>query len=412
MAVATFDGPNLRIILPSAQSNVDVESEIYSAWKQWALLADNSKFPPAFRSTGGDPLTPGIEAGAYFFIQNQFGWRIRPAEEDATVFLAGNLAPEDSTLDILVPTLGNFRVLVVNLQPITQNVDTILTQAQDAEYQGVVSIDTMNGTAGTTYPVGTQTTPVDNLADAITIATNLGIRTFDIRGVITLTQAFTDWTFRGIGADFEDTVNLNGQNVSGSSFEDLTISGTMTVPTAPVEVFRGFVNNVTNFQGTLQQVGFEDDLFLAPGQTNAVACYSAAPGVQKVIFDLQSNAVDLFIRGWNGVFQVSNGTNASSLVSIDLVSGRVTLNASNTMGTYNLRGVGSFTNNLPGTATFNKVAFVDGLDVKLIKALDAGNVTITGSNPFVVEVLDPDDNVTPIARFDVSADGRTRTRTL
>lgn len=412
MAVATFDGPNLRIILPSAQSNVDVESEIYSAWKQWALLADNSKFPPAFRSTGGDPLTPGIEAGAYFFIQNQFGWRIRPAEEDATVFLAGNLAPEDSTLDILVPTIGNFRVLVVNLQPITQNVDTILTQAQDAEYQGVVSIDTMNGTAGTTYPVGTQTTPVDNLADAITIATNLGIRTFDIRGVITLTQAFTDWTFRGIGADFEDTVNLNGQNVSGSSFEDLTISGTMTVPTAPVEVFRGFVNNVTNFQGTLQQVGFEDDLFLAPGQTNAVACYSAAPGVQNVIFDLQGNAVDMFIRGWNGVFQVSNGTNASSLVSIDLVSGRVTLNASNTMGTYNLRGVGSFTNNLPGTATFNKVAFVDGLDVKLIKALDAGNVTITGSNPFVVEVLDPDDNVTPIARFDVSADGRTRTRTL
>lgn len=298
----------------------------------------------------------------------------------------------------------------MNLQPVTQNVDTILTQAQEAAYQGIISIDLTNGTAGTTFPVGTKSEPVNNLADAITLSNNLGIRHFLVRGAITLTQAFTDWTFEGQGADFEDTVNLNGQDVSGSSFIDVTLAGTMVVPTTPVEVSRGFVNDVVNFQGTLTQVGFLDDMFLASGQTTVVACYSAAPGFENVIFDLQGNAVDLFIRGWTGVFQVSNGTNASTIVSIDMLAGRLVLNASNTMGTYNLRGVGSLTNNLPGTATFNKVAFVEALDVKLIKALDAGNVTITGSNPFLITVYD-DDDVTVIGTWEVTADGRTRTRT-
>ena len=87
------------------------------------------------------------------------------------------------------------------------------------------------------------------------------------------------------------------------------------------------------------------------------------------------------------------------------------LDASNTDGSVLVRGLGTLTDNSAGTSV-DKTGFVDGLDIKLIKAMDAGNVTVTGSNPFVVEVLDPDDGVTPIARFDVSADGRTRTRTL
>jgi len=127
-----FDGDNLVITLDAPTDGIltiDAEVGLYNAWKDWMLESyANRKYPQAFRTVGGDSLTPGIDAGAYFFIQNNLGWRIRPFEADATVFLTGNLAPEDSTLPIMIPTIGTYTVLVDGLQPITQNVDTIIEQ--------------------------------------------------------------------------------------------------------------------------------------------------------------------------------------------------------------------------------------------------------------------------------------------
>lgn len=80
-------------------------------------------------ATAGSPdartFAASVASGTFFFIQNNLGWRIRPAEADATVFLTGNLAPEDSSLPIMIPTIGAYTVLVDGLQPITQNIDTI-----------------------------------------------------------------------------------------------------------------------------------------------------------------------------------------------------------------------------------------------------------------------------------------------
>ncbi len=127
---ATFDGTNLIITLPGTAGagalTIDVGTELYSDWKEWFAISDNSKYPIAFNTVGGEDLTPGIKSGAYFFIRNDLGWRIRPAEEDATYTFVGNLAPQDSTIPILLPTVGNFRVLVNGLQPITQNVEGLI----------------------------------------------------------------------------------------------------------------------------------------------------------------------------------------------------------------------------------------------------------------------------------------------
>jgi hypothetical protein len=122
----TFDGDNLLITLNAggAVHSVNAETDLYSDWKEWVKLSSaNAAHAPAFRTTGGDPLTPGIEAGAYFFLRNDLGWRIKPAEEDATITLTGNLAPEDSSLPIVIPTTGAYTVLVLGLQPITQGVE-------------------------------------------------------------------------------------------------------------------------------------------------------------------------------------------------------------------------------------------------------------------------------------------------
>jgi hypothetical protein len=121
--------------------------------------------------------------------------------------------------------------------------------------------------------------------------------------------------------------------------------------------------------------------------------------------------VDISIRGYNGGLDVTNFGNASATMTIDMNSGSPRLNASCTAGSIVVRGVGTLTDNSAGT-TVNKTGLVDGLDVKLIKAMEAGNVTIVGDNPYVINVLDPDDNITVIAQFEVSNDGLTRTRTI
>ncbi|OGT06108.1 MAG: hypothetical protein A2143_09275 [Gallionellales bacterium RBG_16_57_15] len=123
----TFNGDSLTITLDSGIATVDVENDLYKEWKLWQL-AGNMRYPQAFRTFGGDALTGAVDAGAYFMFQNQNGWRIRPPEENITILLTGNIAPEDSTKPILIPTIGTYTVLIQGIQPITQNVDSIINE--------------------------------------------------------------------------------------------------------------------------------------------------------------------------------------------------------------------------------------------------------------------------------------------
>lgn len=123
----TFDASNRLIIVQSGITELDVKADLYSDakedWKTDAVL-NRLRFP--FRTVGGDPLGGGITAGAYFFLQNDNGWRLRPQEADHELTLVGNLYPEDSAQAVVVPTLGAFTVLV-RLET------SSLTQATDAE---------------------------------------------------------------------------------------------------------------------------------------------------------------------------------------------------------------------------------------------------------------------------------------
>jgi hypothetical protein len=411
MAVATFDFTNLRIILPAGDVTVEVERDLYSAWKRASLLSSaNMAAPPAFRaSVGGDPLGGGLDAGAYFFLQNQDGWRIRPAEADATVTLTGNIIPEDPLLPLSTPTLGAFTVLINNIQPITQGTSEILEVSQQTLYMSTVFFDAISGVAGTIFPTGTAEQPSNNLTDALAIMADVGANILSVRGLLTLDQDFTKKKIVGTTNTLLDRVSLATFDVDETTFMGLEIAGTGQ---GTVLMERCLLDNIDGMVGEWKDCGFLNNVTLATGTSYFIDCWSAVQGNTKPTLNCGNVLVDVGFRRYTGGLSVLNFSNALNTGSFDLVSADLLLNASVSAGDIVVRGVGTFTNNSTGTPTIVKNGFVDGLDVKLIKALDAGNVTITGSSPFVVEVLDPDDNITPIARFDVSADGRTRTRTL
>lgn len=119
----SFDGPTLTIQMGGGQTEVDAQ-DIYSRWKDWVLLG-NAQYAPAFRVVGGDPLGGGVFAGAYFFLNNVDGWRIRPESFDHELVVNGNLYGENAALPVFLPAVGDFQVLIrQNVSSLTQGIST------------------------------------------------------------------------------------------------------------------------------------------------------------------------------------------------------------------------------------------------------------------------------------------------
>ena len=112
MADPVFDGVNKEINLAQGVTAVNVQRDLYSAWKRWVTDGDGSKYDVAFdNSFGGNDVGGGNAVAPYFIFRNDLGWRIHPFHEDAEITFTGNLyaaAPasnmfgQDSTNEITI----------------------------------------------------------------------------------------------------------------------------------------------------------------------------------------------------------------------------------------------------------------------------------------------------------------------
>ena len=86
----TFDGATKTIYLSLGTTVLDVR-DLYSRWKDWVQVSDNSKYLIAFTSVGGDPVdaTAGTSIPAYIYLEN--GWHIHPQSADHTLNVIGGV---------------------------------------------------------------------------------------------------------------------------------------------------------------------------------------------------------------------------------------------------------------------------------------------------------------------------------
>lgn len=71
----TFDGANRIIYVNDGVTDLEIKSEVYSAWKEWtSSTPDNATWPPAIRTVGGDPTVGDQKAGDIYFLQNN--WKL------------------------------------------------------------------------------------------------------------------------------------------------------------------------------------------------------------------------------------------------------------------------------------------------------------------------------------------------
>jgi len=256
-------------------------------------------------------------------------------------------------------------------------------------YAGVIHIDTKNGAAGTTIGIhGTVHTPVDNLADAVTIAAATGIRRYHLTGNITLVSAHDDWVIEGDAA--EAAVNIGSQDVADSLFRNCQLSG--TIGTGPISADNCELDGIGNFTGTALDCGLVSDITLGAGISSFVGCSSQVPGLSTPNIDLDDVA-SLNMRAYSGGIEIRNLSDPGQNVTLEFIAGQAVLPASCSGGTITLRGIGNLTDNSTGT-TVEKNAFLnidaiwdeiqDGTItartvMERINAMARGKMTLTGA---------------------------------
>ena len=184
----TFTG-STKIISPTdapvlGAISIDVQ-DMYSRWVDWFLTSDNSKYLPAMRVVWWDPLPWSKKLGLTYFMLNW--WKIKPYEATHTFSLNGNVYSEDWTSSF-IPTVGSYNVTIINT--VSNLVDSTVQQLPEIEYASFnwrVTIDAVNWVAGVSYPTGTPTNPVNNIVDALSIASTRWFRTIFTNSDLTIT---------------------------------------------------------------------------------------------------------------------------------------------------------------------------------------------------------------------------------
>lgn len=217
-----------------------------------------------------------------------------------------------------------------------------------ASFNGGVTVDTTSGVSGTVYNKGTPENPVDNIADAILIATTRGFNTIYIIGDITLTTGDNLDNYIIVGENTNrTTITLeSGASIVGSEFRDATISGVLDGGA----ILRNCIVD------TIQYVdGIIYDSMLEPGDitlsgigiAHFVNCFSGTPGANVPVIDMNGSGTALALRNYNGGVKLTNKTGSDAVI-IDMNSGQLLLDPNAvtgvTAGTITVRGIGKVVN--------------------------------------------------------------------
>lgn len=365
----TFDGANLTITLDPGVTSVDVIADIFSPWKDWMLASpENRKYPQAFRSDGGNPLTALIDQGAYIFLQNQYGWRIKPPEEDITVYLTGNLAVEDATLPAFIPTTGAFTAAILGLQPVTQGVSQTLIERLDYDsYNEGVTYDTTNGDTLANYELagvaigGSSQFPLNNWADSVAVMTEQSFDKVYLKSdfVIGATDDVGGIFFYGKGASLNTTLTdvtiTAGAVTSRANFYEVRIAGYQG---GEGLYHQCAINGIDNAHCVYDQCALLDGTALGytirqstgPGNTHSTYLRECFSDEGQAIIDRNNARMSMFFDRFHGNIKFINMNHADvGPVRIHMNGGEIEIDSSCTTGTIYVTGDYTIINNTGGT---------------------------------------------------------------
>lgn len=414
----TFDGENRIIQVNEGVTELDIQKDVYSDWKEWvSSISDNAVWVPAIRSTGGDPTVDGQKSGDIYFLINNWKLYIDLTKVKVTGVLFSDdfdSAYYDNNGNIQFPAQvaslvsgisssggGTTPADVWNYstRTLTTAAGPTASEIADAVWDETYTGHDTDGTFGhllnyignlekqlwvnleeATNGNGSQESPYNNINDAKDRAETDGIRIINLIGDVTFTRNFNNFILKGIG---EPEVDFNGQSIKNSKFINCRVKGAYTngsnVRFEDCEILdSGFL------EGTYDHCDLGGDLTC---QVDAVVlmkdCVSNIAGTSRPTISMNASSTSqLSIRGYSGGLTIKDCNNVADRVTVELHPGSLTFDSSCTNGIMVARGVGKFVDQTAGATVVDETVnqeLIDDLESKVLElwqiaGLDTSNV--------------------------------------
>lgn len=229
-----------------------------------------------------------------------------------------------------------------------------LSQAEQ-EYAHRIHIDVTGGAPGTTYPLGTHGNPVNNLADALTLAAKFRCYEIMVMSPLTLYAGASGFKFVGLGESA--LVNVNGQALTDVEFERCTVTGDAAA-CGPLRVIECWVSALANARGVFFNSILLDSL-TASGSLRLLDCASGVAGQAVPYVDMMGVAGATFeARRYSGGLDLRGMANVSNVASVEL-NGQMILGPTNVQGSISLRGIGTLSDTSGPNFTVSDEAFLN-----------------------------------------------------
>jgi len=320
---------------------------------------EGASFPYIIDSAGKESLGGGVYVGITTTLQNckvAFEDRAGPTFAQCNIS-GGNLVAVDDVGDNIDPIQTTDYTQIIRVSSSSATLQE-LSSIQFSSFAGGVTVDTSSPYSGTTFPTGTQEQPVNNLADAKTIAEERGLNTFYIIGDLTIGSSgdYTSYTFIG-QSHINSTLTIESSaTVLNCEFYEATVIGTLD---GNCQIKNCKIGNLDYIEGHVELCVLEGTITLQ-GNAHFMDCWSGVAGSSTPVIDMGGSGAELGLRNYNGGIKLINKS-GSEAVSIDLNAGQVILDSTVTNGNIVVRGVGMVTDN--STATVNAGGLINPSNV-------------------------------------------------
>ena len=309
-------------------------------------------------------------------------------EEASLDFISGNF--------IIANTVTEGTVIVRGTSGFTNNggsnvvVDTTKLifpeQIQLSNFHDRVIINTIEGSAGTGFPIGTYGNQSNNLADAISIANFRGLSQLLVQGTLNVLPGdnITDFIITGENPGSATIILIPGCITNNTTFKSVTLTGTVN---GTIICQESGVVNLSNVGSTTLGSAFTECQFLGPTPSitmnntsntilNILESYSGVKSKSGPIIDLNHSSGDITISGWKGGITLDNWTGGQT-GDISLYSGYITANTTCNNGLMLAHGIATIDDNSTGTFLIDSNAIITSNTT----AAAVWNYDLGGSSP-------------------------------
>ena len=304
----TLDGNEDAFIVNCSQSDIDITPEIDMGGSGQDLIMIKYTGKVLIKNlTGDNTVGIGLDGGVIMLDSTTM--------TGGTVHVSGTGRLADENGNYIASGTWNGGVTIIN--ELVSN-DTIL----DSQ---VVYIDTSTSNTGTYYPNGTRASPVNNLSDALEIATLYGINRLHINGTLTILSGedISGYTLKADSSIGHAVTVEAGAITNSTYFENITVSGVMN---GPVRYAACVLGTIDNFDGGAKNCLLTEDITITGSGSNYLtdcdAYVTDSSAYKKITI---SDKIVNIIR-CRGNFEIA-GKTSTTTTAIDMVAGNVMIDS-------------------------------------------------------------------------------------